>query len=335
MDANRDGRSDALIVDPRSRQVQAFLAQADGTLAARPVASPLPVGATTGELLVGDLDRDRIPDLIVYSGASLARLRGDGTGHFVDGIVTTGTFEQLELGDLDGDSRLDVVVLPQAGQGLLVGRGLGDGTLAPVVALAPAVAVDSFTLGDLDQDGLPDLVGAVAATGEVVLLAHDQALDRGSLRRITIATAACAAPPITALHTGDFTGDRLLDVLVLCGRDATVLRGRGDGRFEALPVSLGGAAAQTRVAVADYDGDLRADVALLLGSVFDVRLLAGDPQAGLRLLPTPVLSKPATGLTLFRLASGDVDGDSRPDLLLGNRLTNVPPQTFVLRNSSP
>ena len=148
VDANRDGRSDALVVDQRSRQVQVFLAQADGSLAARPVASPLPVGATTGDLLVGDFDHDRVPDLILYSGASLVRLRGDGTGHFVDGVVTAGTFEQLALGDLDGDSRLDVVVLPQAGQGLQVGRGLADGTLAPAVALSPAVTVDSFALGD-------------------------------------------------------------------------------------------------------------------------------------------------------------------------------------------
>ena len=129
--------------------------------------------------------------------------------------------------------------------------------------------------------------------------------------------------------------DWLLDVLVLCGRDATVLRSRGDGRFEALPVSLGGATAQPRVAVADFDGDLRADVALLLGNTLDVRLLAGDPQAGLRLLPSPVLSKPASGQSLFLLASGDVDGDSRPDLIIGNRLTNITPQTYVLRNSSP
>src|SRR5690606_38526367 len=116
----------------------------------------------------------------------------------------------------------------------------------------------------------------------------------------------------------DLDGDGDLDVVVTSsgiartGGKLIVHRNRGDGTF--LPwVGFPTARAPAGVAVADFDGDGRIDVATAdygyLGQGTTVSILANDGAGGFR-APTPVAVPPAP----YRLAVADVDGDGRQDL---------------------
>lgn len=338
-DTNHDGRADLVLSDTRRRQILTFLGQADGTLAASPLQSAIPAAISAGELLLADLNHDQTLDLLISSGPGLAALHGDGTGVFTEAQAVSSPNIAAKLGDFDGDQHLDAVVLEVLDGDLSMSRGRGDGTLAPLRPLTSGLVLRSFVVADFDRDGRSDVMGA--GENSVTLLLHEQPqLDPSHLRVTSLSTMLCpsgaGAGSIQGLHAGDFTGDGLSDVLVLCQQDAVVLRNQGGGRFEALPLSLGGLTPQIHAALADFDGDLRTDVVLSLSGVAEVRLLRGDAQAGLRLSPTPVAPLDLSGGTppLLVFTAGDVDGDTRPDVVIGNRVSQAAGQFLYLRNSS-
>src|SRR4029453_16247564 len=96
--------------------------------------------------------------------------------------------------------------------------------------------------------------------------------------------------------------------------ELTVLLGDGKGKFTEVtgsPFDLGHSA--WHVAVADLDGDGKADVVAAAGE--GVRVLVGDGRGGFR--PAPG-SPFATGKGAWRLAVGDVNGDGKPDVVTSN-----------------
>ncbi len=173
-DLNGDGTPDVatanwgnfLQVAPR---VSVMFGQPDGTLS-QPTAYVTHRAARA--IASGDIDHDGDLDLVtsdygsVGSGTSFSVLRNQGDGTFAPyqdhASGASGPFG-LALDDFDGDGWLDVVTTnlgSPAGNGTTVSLILNDGAggfLAPQVF--PAVsALGQVSTGDLDGDGLPDIV---------------------------------------------------------------------------------------------------------------------------------------------------------------------------------
>src|SRR3954454_272889 len=149
-------------------------------------------GAETLQLITpGDLTGDGTPDLLMTTNGSsivvLPWLGGtDANGFFPPGQQSnvtptiTGIGDQ-KLADFDGDGRLDVALVgeaPAATTGTLaVHTGRGDGTFnsPPATFSVPGGSPDTFNsigpnrlaLGDLNNDGKPDLV-SIAQYGDAV-----------------------------------------------------------------------------------------------------------------------------------------------------------------------
>jgi hypothetical protein len=159
---------------------------------------------------------------------------------------------------------------------------------------------------DLDGDGRLDLVTS-AGSGVDVLLGR-------SLGRFAAATRVAMEHRPGALVAADLDANGTPDV-VTANRDGTVsvLLGDGAGGFAAMNTYPTGAAENSDVAVADFDGDGFPDVAAAVRE--GLSILMGDGSGGL-LAP----SRLDVGEGCRRVVAGDFDLDGSPDLVCTRNL---------------
>ena len=179
--------------------------------------------------------------------------RGDGT--FAAPIATTVAGPTgVALGDLDGDGKLDAVIIGNGTSKFGVLLGHGDGTFAPPVLHPSPFEPTDIALGDLDGDGALDLVVSNQNGALTTWLGnHD-----GSF-----------ASPVVS-HLGNEVWNLTLATSTATGsstrwpssrgmwREVHVLRGLGDGTFALWDTDQTTAAG--RPVIADVDGDGILDV---------------------------------------------------------------------------
>ena len=132
-DINQDGRDDLVIGGPDSGVVAILLGDAENFLR---LTGRVQVATSFGGLALADLDGDHLIDLVASDAVehSVQILRGLGQGEFhssaVIGFDSALLQDSLKAGDLDGDGRWDLVVLPATGTSVMevLSRRDGRGT---------------------------------------------------------------------------------------------------------------------------------------------------------------------------------------------------------------
>jgi hypothetical protein len=137
-----------------------------------------PAGQDADAVAVADLNGDGHPDLIVANGclsssncyqSGVSVLLGNGDGTFQAPVMyeSGGAYAtSIAVADLNGDGHPDVVVANDCGDDCSVGAvgvllGNGDGTFQPAVIYSTGgLSPSSVVIGDLNDDGHPDLVVA-------------------------------------------------------------------------------------------------------------------------------------------------------------------------------
>ncbi|MBL9076799.1 MAG: VCBS repeat-containing protein [Planctomycetes bacterium] len=147
----------------------------DGTF---PTASTVALTHPVTGLCAGDFDGDGITDLLAtqfrpggaVAGSGIVLLHGDGSDGVAAGTLTAGSeiaiggnAWALAAGDVDGDRVLDVVVAraDAAAVAVLLGNGSdghGNGTFGAPTGVAVGATPRAIAVGDLDGDGVLDLV---------------------------------------------------------------------------------------------------------------------------------------------------------------------------------
>jgi hypothetical protein len=293
-----------------------------------------PAGTNPRAVVAADFNGDGKMDLAVANGGDpnvhddggVSILLGNGDGTY----QTAKTFAAgknpcpalpcgMTFGDFDSDGKMDVAV-PNSTNAVSILFGNGDGTLqASVNVVAGNGPSMSVTSGDLNGDHELDLVVANSDSVSILLGNGDGTFQA----QVDYPTAK-----ISGLALADVNSDGKLDVVATIGTAGIVtFFGNGDGTLQSGVVCSCGAglvnhalvAAHGPPAVADFNGDGKADLALGYNHFspfkfnFDeVDVLAGNGDGT---FGPPISTGFQTEAVAFVLAtSADFDGDGKVDL---------------------
>lgn len=233
---------------------------------------------------------------------------------------TTARPDRAMSADFDGDGRLDLAITtvaspPRLGD-VLVLHGEGDGTFSRETRLG--VGGPALAAGDFNGDGFADLVATM--TDAVVLFPGrgDGTFGPGLTTALT---------GVRDLATGDVDGDGRDDLAVASDEGCRVLFADADGSFAPPAAVVGGSDARFRapgdgdgggggidarlVALGDFDGDRRLDLACLVhtsGGLDVLQFTRGQGDGGF--VSTHQVATPGR---VTRLVAGDLDADGRSD----------------------
>ena len=229
----------------------------------------------------------------------------------------------LEIGDLNGDARPDIVTANRLGNNVSVFLNAGDGSFLPRRDYPTSVQPGSLAIVDLDGDGEPDLAtgGQGDGTGGTVSVLMNSGEGSFAVKR----DYATDATP-SSVAVGDVDGDRAPDLVVamveadVSGSGAiSVLRNDGEGSFEAgrvYPLGVDPAS----VAIGDLNADDSADLATANTYAGTVSVLLNDGSGRF-----PRRRDYATGDWAPSVVIGDLNADGDADLVAGhfNRVVSV------------
>jgi hypothetical protein len=215
----------------------------------------------------------------------------------------------VKAADFNQDGKIDLVLAAGGDFAVDLFLGNGDGTFQPYVQIATGMYPTSVAVGDVNRDGKLDLVTGddLSGTGGAVsvLLGNGDGTFQPHVE-----FAAGTSPYTVAI--GQFNGDHYPDLVVSNthrgSRKVSVLLGNGDGTFGAFTGYQSGPL-PFYVAVADFNGDGRNDLAVADGNDF-ISILLGKGDG--TFLPQ---SQYATGRYPVWVAVGDLNGDGAADLV--------------------
>lgn len=184
----------------------------------------------------------------------------------------------------------------------------GAYTVTPVRFNAAPTTPLSSAVGDLDEDGHPDLVLWLPSGFEIYRGDANGSFDVTRTSHHMPAWLGFGVPFAFA----DITGDGHLDV---CAADFFLGVGAGDGTFShSQPITNNGPGFGS-ITLADLNGDGRQE-AVIPSASWEFRIFPGQSSGGFDSVRTVLGPEPASQV---HCAIGDVDGDGLPDLAWAGR----------------
>lgn len=318
-DLDGDGKRDVVVAQQGTTDLLIYPGVGDGSLKA-PVTVAGPMGISgVMSLTTSDVNADGALDLVYFTNDNA------GSGEL---FVLTSTkkgdfsfnapFRRAGLGalvfgvaDFTGDGKPDVLKLTEDGGGptLFIYPGVGDGTFVDALYVTPPRGLTDLVIADVNGDGKSDAVVARGA-GPAGL-----GIYLGTATGFSALADVAGSGAIRSLAAGDANGDGKVDLLAHDGTGGvSLIVGNGDGTFQS--PRLGTSRAVSRMALADLDGDMKAD---LIGVA-----RGGTPERGLLQLindGTGVFRDAGslgagTAPSVARLA--DLNGDGRTDVVIAS-----------------
>ncbi|MCP5384009.1 MAG: VCBS repeat-containing protein [Altererythrobacter sp.] len=317
-DLNGDGLIDLISASEEAGTVTVRLGDglggfADGT--------EFSVDAMPTSIDSADFDGDGMADLAIahheQSTFTIAYGKGDGSvgnieGHSLPDRISPHV-HMIRVADIGGDGRVDLLVDSRDSFGIFTLRnvagspGVFEG--APVeTGGAPYLG---FALGDIDGDGLVDIVTPNQRDTSVLL----QNSSGGTFR---IGQRLAVQSPF-AVALADIDGDGATDLIVASDETRSglfVFAGSGSGLFEtAASLELDLVSGAKNIATGDFDGDGRTDIVVTAWSGEIVVVLNRAGAHDIERVIMPNLEAP------WSVVAADFDNDGRSEIAIADGLS--------------
>jgi len=261
--------------------------------------SPISIPNGPGNVVIGDMNNDKKPDLVVACGRnrSIVVLLGKGDGQFAASATSTTVPDspgEIALGDVNGDGKLDLAIATHDSYGvtLLLGDGNGGFTPAPSSPIVMKVGHHPHTHGlavdDMNRDNKLDLITVNNADNDVSIALGD---GRGGFTPAPSSPFGVGPSPYP-LAVGDVNGDGWLDIVATAtatgpsraqqlplSKALTLLLADGQGGFRStlLPLRTG---EPWVVAIGDLNGDRKPDIVATHHEMNQLTVMIGDGRGG-------------------------------------------------------
>ena len=310
----------------------------------------LPTGNGPSQVVIADLDGDGKPDLIVadaYSG-QISLYRNVST----NGSLTAGSFGprvdlpvllpasganpyRIVAADLDGDGRLDLIVLNGESGVVSILRNIGSSgslttnSFAARIDLPAGNNMRGLAVQDLNGDGKPEII--TANNGDNTISIFQNLSTVGNIAfasRVNL----IAGNGVYDVEVGDLDGDGLPDLAAANVIDGTVSVYRNLGTGIAITtnsfapkVDFPALATCSAIAIGDMDGDGKLDLVVAGNSASQaISVYRNTATAGSITTNSfaPRVDFAAPGWVGY-LALADLDGDGKPDIALVTQISSV------------
>lgn len=306
-DLNGDGKVDLATANQISNNASVMY-NIGGSFAA---ALSFGVSSSPQSLRAADLNGDGHTDLVVgCAGAINSVLLNNGAAiaspatNYVAGQSNGNV--SIDVGDVDGDGKLDVVTSASDMKSFTVAYGRGDGTLA-VDGLTPNVnTANAIATADFNGDGKMDIL----TTTSYFPGALDVLLSNGN-GTFTANTPYGLPNVASAVTTADLNGDGKMDIAVsMSGSRLGILINKGNGTFNPASIlTIAGGASGIAAADLNHDGKIDLVTTTPNSQMVDV-LLATVGGSFAAPVPYPVGNAPAM------VAIADMNNDGNMDLVV-------------------
>jgi len=306
-DVNGDGIPD--LVDD---YVAVAFGNGDGTF--QPPSQYAVGGPGSYSLVLADLKRDGRIDIVTQDSNWASVLLNNGKGKYIDGILSPSAgkafYDCGTSADYNGDGKPDLATCDEQGIVVLFGTGQANSpfTIGPTTPLSNVIALLS---GDLNNDGIPDLLVSVSTAqgGSGSILAY---LGNGDGTFRQASSVALSSNVMATL--GDFNHDGKLDFATAGNLLAL---GNGDGTFQTpVPIipNLPTGTSFTNVAAGDLNNDGWSDLVLTDSYGTSMYVLVNNRHGGFH---QSVISLGGGGQATF----ADLNGDGNQDVVVGSAST--------------
>jgi hypothetical protein len=348
-DFNGDGRADLAIpiqniAHGSGSSMDVYLQQPSGASTLAPAVSYQLTNAGTNPIAV-DVNGDGHPDIVMmgFNSSTLSLLlnQPDNPGTFVlaPSIPAGYGLNEVAAADINGDGRVDLIEADgdgsdPAADGLSIHLQLAQspGEFAPATFIPINGCCDSVAVGDVNGDGLPDLIAVGSGSGVVVLLQIP-----GQPGQFESATSLVAGPASRCVKAVDLDGDGLLDLVYggtanASGSVTSVLvalqAASNPGHFLP-PTSYAVAGDLTTCLVHDLTAKSHPDI--IINAAKGISVLQHDPAH-----PGSFLAAVnyAVGQNLY-IALADMNGDGLPDIVAEHGPSNSGPGVLYQNAARP
>jgi hypothetical protein len=284
-DGNGDGKLDLIAVTAGSAGspgISVFLGNGDGTFSTSGLSGPNGAGGMAA--VTGDFNGDGKKDIATSYGQLLLG-NGDGTFRLGTAILQEGQQPGIAAADFNHDGKLDLAFANSTAATLDVYFGNGDGTFTYASSYPTIDGATSIATSDLDGDGYSDLFVGTASGGVYTASQFSESFFQ------------------SVLNYGNGT----------FGRTQAYFPGPPSQQFNLNP-----SAAYLQYATANFTGSGQPDLLMTAngtpGAALSVLKGNGDGTFRQTAIQTQ-LSNPGAPQYINAIASGDMNGDGKPDMV--------------------
>ncbi|TRX51399.1 T9SS type B sorting domain-containing protein [Fulvivirga sp. M361] len=349
-DLNGDGKNDLVAANSNDNSASLFLNNSTpGNLSF--TTSPIVLGAPTSSVTCGDLNGDRLPELIFSENADGQRLfilnntttlpAGMPSFSSANIIVTDNATNRSEIHDLDGDGKPEIVISDSASPKVsIIKNNSSGGNLSwastPININLPTGSDNaaSIQIADLNNDERADIiVNQVRTTNGDIFVSLNQS-SPGNINFAPFSPLNVSGTPII-IKIADLNRDQKPDLVftqslenslsILINQTAS-----GSRVTFAAPIVMNTDSRPFGLDIADFDGDGLEDLIVGTSDIFrvpkSVNVLRNTSSGS-----TVSFSTISIGVEVANqnVRAGDLDNDGRPDIAF-NRTDNI---VSILRNT--